>query len=357
MGDHHSGEPRDPFVLEVRSKVVAVGAAVDEHRLAVGGSSRIESPWPTSRTATRSPADAAWAPACGPSRATADPDQGERREPEEGRPVSPRDPQASAPAGPGEGGRDGDSEQGVRRQDPADASHADVDPRPARLAQPVGHLRHVGRQQAGEPGERLDRRPRDLPDDAGQHPQPHHRGDRRQGEQVRGQRGHRDRVEGARHQGRRRERRRDRHAGALGEQAPPPGIQPRGPARPRNRSRRRDAQSRIPITAAKLSCQPTSPLARGLRARVRRRRPAPRKCGSGSSGQRRDHPGGAHDPGALNRRTGAGERHVESDQGHDADQPGPKRQPEERQQRRPRAARAASPCPRRPRAGARGRSA
>ncbi len=39
-------------------------------------------------------------------------------------------------------------------------------------------------------------------------------------------------------------------------------------ARPASRGARRADQRRIPSTAAKLSCQPTSPLTRGLRARV-----------------------------------------------------------------------------------------
>ena len=42
-------------------------------------------------------------------------------------------------------------------------------------------------------------------------------------------------------------------------------------------------------------------------------------------GQRRHHPGRAHDAGALDRGPGAGQRHVEGDQRQDADQPGPKR--------------------------------
>ena len=44
-----------PSRSSLAAQLVAGRPAVDEHRLAAAGSSRIASPWPTSRTVTRSP--------------------------------------------------------------------------------------------------------------------------------------------------------------------------------------------------------------------------------------------------------------------------------------------------------------
>ena len=124
----------------------------------------------------------------------------------------------------------------------------------------------------------------------------------------------RHRAEGARHQRRRGERRRDRHPGALGEGTPQAGVSAGG-VPPRAESRSREAQSRIPITAAKLSCQPTSPLARGLSARVARAASSTayqRERGRPASAATT--PVAAHDPRPLDRGAGTGDRHVERDQ-------------------------------------------
>ena len=97
---------------------------------------------------------------------------------------------------------------------------------------------------------------------------------------------------------------------------PARGAPSRAPAPPRAGRGQALAQSMIPMTAAKLSCQPTSPSARGLIARVT---PAASSTAyqreRGRSGERRDQPGRAHDAGALDRGAGAGDRHVDGDQG------------------------------------------
>ena len=81
------------------------------------------------------------------------------------------------------------------------------------------------------------------------------------------------------------------------------------------------------MTAAKLSCQPTSSIARGLSDSVtavakQQRVPARR----GAARQHRDHPRGSHHPGPLDRWPAAGERDVERDD--DEHQPEPRSQTE-----------------------------
>ena len=94
------------------------------------------------------------------------------------------------------------------------------------------------------------------------------------------------------------------------------------------------AQSMIPITAAKLSCQPTSPSARGIDRQGDRRREQDRvPARARSVGQSRDQPGGPHDPGSLDRGARPSDRHVDRDQAEGADQSRSQRQPEQRQQR------------------------
>ncbi len=81
--------------------------------------------------------------------------------------------------------------------------------------------------------------------------------------------------------------------------------------------RRRGASASRPATAANESCQPGSPTASGLSASVTRRREPERVPARGRApGQRGDEAGDAHHPRALDRRAGAGERHVDRDQ-HD----------------------------------------
>ena len=87
------------------------------------------------------------------------------------------------------------------------------------------------------------------------------------------------------------------------------------------------------MTAAKLSCQPTSPAARGLSARVtaggeQERVPARAR----PAGERGDDPGRAHHAGPLDRRARAGDRHVDARSApRIADQAGADRDPEQRQ--------------------------
>ena len=133
------------------------------------------------------------------------------------------------------------------------------------------------------------------------------------------------------HQGRGRDRRRARHRDALGH-----GAAGRATLRLPGDQRRqaRPVHSRIPTTAAKLSCQPTSAPARGFSARVtatasssayqRDARPL---------GERGDQPRAAHHRRTLDRRPGAGHRDVDGDQDQQGQQPRPQGQPQQRQER------------------------
>ena len=103
---------------------------------------------------------------------------------------------------------------------------------------------------------------------------------------------------------------------------------------PSSSAARRRVHRKIPTTAAKLSCQPMSEHARGSSARVSDRREQQRvPARAGPAGERRHEPGGAHRAGALDRGAGARDRHVESDQGEQHDQPGAQRQAHQREER------------------------
>ena len=194
----------------------------------------------------------------------------------------------------------------------------------------MGDLRDVGEAERVDPVERLHREQRQLAGDASQHPQPHRRGDRRGGQHVGRQGGRGELVKGVGHQRSGRHRRRGRHSDRLGQGAAS-GLRSVPPA---IAAASRLAQSMIPITAAKLSCQPTSRSAQGLIARViaAASRTAYQRDRE-AVGQRRDQAGGPHDAGSLDRRARSSDRHVDRDQAECADQPRSQRQPEQRQKR------------------------
>ena len=90
----------------------------------------------------------------------------------------------------------------------------------------------------------------------------------------------------------------------------------------------------MPATAANESCQPGSPATRGLTSSVAAtassstyQRDAGRPATAAAS------PASAHRPGPLERRAGAGQRHVQRHERTDAREPGPHAQSRERQQR------------------------
>ncbi len=74
----------------------------------------------------------------------------------------------------------------------------------------------------------------------------------------------------------------------------------------RSASRQRGASASSPTTAANDSCHPTSPDARGFSASVTTAAsPSAYQRDAGPPRQRGDQPGGAHHPGALDRRPAA----------------------------------------------------
>ena len=73
----------------------------------------------------------------------------------------------------------------------------------------------------------------------------------------------------------------------------------------------------MPTTAAKLSCQPRSPVARGSRPRVRGREQERVPARPRPAGERGDDPGCAHDAGALDRGPRPGDQDVDRDQRQD----------------------------------------
>ena len=108
----------------------------------------------------------------------------------------------------------------------------------------------------------------------------------------------------------------------------------RGSPRRGSPSRTRPASTRMATTAAKLSCQPTSSIARGLSASVtavgqQQRVPARR----GPARQHGDDAGGSHHPRPLDRRPAAGEGHVERDRREDEREPHAQAEAERRPRR------------------------
>ena len=94
------------------------------------------------------------------------------------------------------------------------------------------------------------------------------------------------------------------------------------------------ASTKMPATAAKLSCHPTSCQARGSHAEGQRggqqqRVPARRRA----AGEGRHDGGHPHHPCPQDRRPGARDGHVERDQDRDSDQAAPPAQPGRREQR------------------------
>ena len=193
-------------------------------------------------------------------------------------------------------------------------------------------LGDVGREQAGEPGERLDREPGHLADDRGEHPQPHHRRHRRQRQEVRGQRGQRDRLEVVRHQRRRRERRRDRHRGALGERraaSRPPASRPR----PTSRSvadAGREQQDPDHRGEAELPADVAARAGVERRASRRRRAASAYQRERGRPARAATTPAAPMIPARWIDGPGAGDRDVEGDQREHADEPGAQRHAEQR---------------------------
>jgi hypothetical protein len=201
----------------------------------------------------------------------------------------------------------------------------------------VGDLGHVGGEEAREGGQRLHREPWRLAGERGQHPQPHQWRHRRQGKQVRRQRGERDRPELVRHQRGRGERRGDRHPGALGEDPPPAGhaspivaLSWRSEELVANRScpeQDPDHGGEAQLPADVVGCPRVD--RQGDEGGERDRVPArPRPCG-----ERGRHPRRAHHAGSLDGGTCAGDRHVDRDQRQNAEQTGADRDAQERQQR------------------------
>ena len=196
---------------------------------------------------------------------------------------------------------------------------------------PRRDLLDVGSEHAGQPGQRLDRQPRELADRRGQHAQPH-RPVRPPGRASRfaGSEASERRSKWWAISGRGGERRRHRHRHALGERSA------RGragePLALRAAVASGAVQSAIPITAAKLSCQPTSPAARGLSTRVKAAASSiAYQREAGPAGEGGDDPGGAHHACPLDRRTGPGDRDVDGDQGeHAASEPAADRQARQR---------------------------
>ena len=121
--------------------------------------------------------------------------------------------------------------------------------------------------------------------------------------------------------------------------SPPPTAVGRSPSptasnRTSSHSRIGAASRRMPSTAAKLSCQPTLPATLGSIARVTTSAEAEGvEAGGAAARQRRQEARCAHHARPLDRGAGAGQRHVDGDQGDRPDQPLAQGHPEGRQDR------------------------
>ena len=187
-----------------------------------------------------------------------------------------------------------------------------------RRAEPHGqHRRRRGRERMRDPlDERKQRRVhgverhresgRDLRRCRAQHPQPHHGRDRHRRQEVRRQGGQRDLLEVERHQRRRADGGGDRDGSDVGDRI-------RHPAREHAPQRRGEREQRDHGGERQL------PAGLPDRARVQRERhgrgePERVPAVRGTARERGDEAGGAHHPGTLDRRTGAGERDIEGHQ-------------------------------------------
>ncbi len=190
--------------------------------------------------------------------------------------------------------------------------------RPAGSGRPRGDLRDVGREQAGERGDRLDGEPRQLPHRRREHPQPHHRRDGRKREQVRHEGGHRQPLEVMRHQRGRRQRGRDRDRRTLrqrtAEAPPPPAERPSERRRP-DRDPDYRGEAELPANVAR------GPRIDGERGRRGQQQRIPTR--GGAARERGDDARRAHDTSPLDRRTRSRHRDVERDQHEDARQSSP----------------------------------
>jgi len=129
-------------------------------------------------------------------------------------------------------------------------------------------------------------------------------------------------------QRRRGERGGDRHRRSLGQSAAPaPGADPRRDAGPQRRGEQEDAEHRreaeLPADVAR------DPRLEGEQNHRREHQRVEARGAAASQG--RQHAQRTHDPGALDRRTGAGKRHIDGDQAEHPEQTGAERQPERRQ--------------------------
>ena len=189
-----------------------------------------------------------------------------------------------------------------------------------RLGGDVRDPLHVGEQRAVEQVQGHAQRRRDLRGRDPEHPEPHHRRDRRRGDEVGRQRGERDLLEVERHQRRGGDRRgrgdrsgvrqRPGHAGA---------PQPLAPARCEREQPDDRGERELPPDLARrprVECEREHD--RQPERVPARRRPAR---------QRGHEPGAAHHAGALDRRAAAGERDVDHDQRERQRQPCAEREP------------------------------
>ena len=171
-----------------------------------------------------------------------------------------------------------------------------MDDRPARAAAPGGDLGDVGEEKGVEAVQGRERQPGNLGQGGAQHPQPHRRRHRRHRQQVGGEltveRGFFE-VKGD--QRCRRERRGDGDGGALGQGRRQGAEPPPRPSRAIADRGRRPAIARMPRTAAKLSCQPTSAPTRGSIGEGDQQRRSPARRG-GRRGARQTSPAGSVRP-------------------------------------------------------------
>ena len=281
MGQDQRPEPADPGVFELGGDPVAGGAGVDEDGGRAAGWSRIESPWPTSSIETLRPVTGAALPspplvpeerpeeesdgADGDCRPQPDPATFARRA-AAARRLRACDPPPSAE--PVDRQRAGDD----RRVGAEEAGQADPDLEvgPARPAAPGRDLGDVGEQGRVEGVDRRDREARHLPIAAAS--MPSHIAGATAGSASRF--AARVVVETA--------PKWKAIRGAVASVAEIVSAAPSAsvPAMPRDRSAprsppQRRGESRIPTTAAKLSCQPTSARSRLERERDDRRHRQP----------------------------------------------------------------------------------
>ena len=158
----------------------------------------------------------------------------------------------------------------------------------------------------------------------GEHPEPHHRRDRRRGQQVRRQRRQRHLLEVQRHQRRGPERRRDRDRGGVGDGLRHPALERLAQRRGADEQRRDRGERQLPPRLVRRPRVERQRHRRGEQQRV----PAPRRAPRERGHQPRD----AHHPRALDRRPAARERDVERDHRRGQHEPRPQRHADQRAQ-------------------------